>query len=76
MKTTINNNQTVFQIISQGWSAKQIFCNLADVPAVITQEFEPEDAFIIYRTWNFRMKKMSKKSMNEMFAANQIDFKL
>jgi hypothetical protein len=73
MTTIIDNNQTVFQIVSQGWSAKQFFCNLADVPAVLTQEFEPNEDYIIYRTWNFRMKKQNRKTMNELFKANQIN---
>lgn len=73
MITIIDNNQTVFQIVSQGWSAKQFFCNLSDVPAVLTQEFEANEDIVIYRTWNFRLKKQSRKQMNELFKANQID---
>lgn len=75
MKTTIDNTQSVFQIVSQGWNSKQLFCNLADVPKVVKEAFEPNETFIIYRTWNFRMKKQSVRQMNELFAANQIDFK-
>lgn len=76
MKTTIDNNQRVFLVQRLGFSTNDTFCNLKDIPNVIKETTEPNDSFIIFEYWNRRLKKCSKKFLNEMFANNNVDFKL
>lgn len=75
MITTINNNQSVFIVERLGVSTRSIFCNLADIPNVL-KTFEKNDNFQVSRYWNFKPKKLSKKALNELFKANQINFKI
>lgn len=76
MKTTIDNNQRKFLVQSIGWSNVDIFCNLKDIPHVLKTAFEPNEEFQVFEYWNRKLKKCSKKHLNEMFAANQIEFKI
>lgn len=77
MKTTIDNNQRKFLIQSQGFgNAKDIFCNLKDIPKIIKKQFEPNEEMKIFEFWNRELKRLSKKRLNEMFKANKIKFKL
>ena len=76
MTTTIDNNQRKFLVQSTGWTTTDIFCNLKDIPAVLKQAFEPHEEYKIYEYWNRKLKVCSKKHLNEMFAANKIDFKI
>ena len=75
MKTTIDNNQRVFLVREIGWSSNKFFCNLSQIPECIGQ-IEKNQDFEVYEYWNHRLKKLSVKKLNEIFAANQIDFKL
>lgn len=76
MKTTIDNNQRKFLIQSQGFgNQKDIFCNLKDIPKVLKDYFEPNEEMKIFEYWNRKLKRCSKKHLNEMFEANQIKFK-
>jgi hypothetical protein len=75
--TTIDNSQRKFIVQSQGFgNTKDIFCNLADIPTVLQDGFEKNEDFKILEYWNRRLKVCSKKHINEMFAANQINFKI
>lgn len=77
MKTTIDNNQRIFLIRSQGFGTqKDIFCNIKDIPKVLKNNFNKNDEFKIYHYWNRTLKPCSKKYINEMFYANQINFKI
>lgn len=76
MKTTINNDARVFQIVRMGFFPRQYFCNLEGIPEILTNELEKNDEFKIFENWNFKMKRCSKKHLNEMFAAHKIDFKI
>lgn len=77
MQTTIDNNQRKFLVQSQGLgTTKDIFCNLSDIPAVLKSEFEPNEEYLIFEFWNRRLKRCSKKHLNEMFEANQVNFKI
>lgn len=71
-----SNTERVFQIVRLGFARHQWFCNLADIPAILKNELEKNDAFKIYHFWDTERKVCSKKYINEMLAANQIDFKL
>ena len=75
MITTINNNERVFIVTRLGFSTRSIFCNLSDIP-IILKEFEVNYEFKIQHYWNFKLKNISKKALNEMFKAHEIDFKL
>lgn len=76
MKTTVDNNQRKFLVQSIGWSTVDIFCNLKDIPHVLKTAFEPNEEFQVFEYWNRKLKKCSKKQLNEMFAANQLEFKI
>lgn len=74
MKTTINNNERKFLVQSQGFgSQKDIFCNLANIPFILAEYFEPNEQYKIYEYWNRKLKQVSKKRLNELFEANQIN---
>lgn len=75
MITTIDNNQRKFIVQACGWSSQSIVCNLNDLPTAI-KEMRPTDPYIILEYWNNRLKRCSKKHINEMFEANKVDFKL
>lgn len=76
MTTTINSAERVFLIHREGFFTRDYFCNLAQIPEVIKTELEPHDSYTISEYWNKSFKKVSKKKINEMFAANKVDFKI
>ena len=71
MKTTIDNTQKVFLILTE---REKYFVNLDYIPEIYSlvknQDFE------IKMFWNNKFQKISKKDLNEMFDYNQIDFQL
>lgn len=76
MQTIIDNNQRVFLIIRKGFSDRKYFVNLKDIPNILNNELEKHDDFTIQEFWNFKFKRCSKKHLNEMFTANQINYKI
>jgi hypothetical protein len=76
MKININNSQRKFLVQSIGFRSVDIFCNLEHIPNVIKSQFEANEEFKIFHYWNRKLKPCSKKYINEMFASNQIDFKI
>jgi len=76
MITTIDNNQRKFLIQSKGWTTTDIFCNLKAIPDVLRQAFAPNEEYVIFEYWNRKLKRCSKKHLNEMFAANKVDFRI
>ena len=77
MQTIINNNQRKFIVQSQGFgNQKDIFCNLKDIPNVLKSEFEKNEEFKVFEYWNRKLTRCSKKHINEMFEANQINFRI
>lgn len=77
MTTTIDNNQRKFLVQSQGFGTqKDIFCNLNHIPEVLKQWFEKNEEYKVYEYWNRKLTRCSKKHLNEMFVANQIQFKI
>lgn len=75
MKTTIDNSQRVFLVTRTGMNAsKHIFCNLNEIPAAV--ENMGTEAFKVSEFYNGKFGRISKKSLNEMLEANQIDFRL
>ena len=76
MQTTINNNLRKFVITSLGWSNKDIFCNLEEIPKVLKEYLDATEDFKIYEYWNRSLKVCSMKLLNEMFEANGIDYRI
>lgn len=68
MKTTINNDLRVFQVLTS--NGKQVFCNLQDLNQVIQDLGTHEGYFKIYHFWNNKPEKVSKKYLKELFQAN------
>lgn len=77
MKTTINNQHRVFMIKvnADNGGIETYFCNLLDIPNVI-KELKQGERFSIYEFWDAKMKLVTKSFINEMFVANQINYKL
>jgi hypothetical protein len=76
MITTIDNQSRVFVIVRQGFFTRSYVCNLDTIPNILTNELEKNDDFYIMELFNFKLKKCSKKHLNDMFQAHKIDFKL
>jgi len=73
--TLVNNEQRVFQIVKADLGPKQWFVNLAGIPEIL-QALRPHDKFTVYEFWNTKPRRVSKKLLNEMFEANQINYKI
>lgn len=71
---TVNGNFRTFMIVDS--LCRNYFCNLAQIRRVIDQNSLRSGYYTIYEFWNNKPKKCSKKHLNEMFEAHQIDFKL
>ncbi len=77
----IQNTERVFHIGTEGGNSyrpRDYFCHLAEIPKIIQQDKDEfRSGFVSFQEfWNGKWKMVSKKRMNEMFKANQIDFKL
>ena len=68
MKTTINNDIRVFQVLTS--NGKQVFCNLHDLNQVIKELGTHAGYFKINHFWNNKPEKVSKKYLKELFEAN------
>lgn len=68
MKTVIDNNQRVFQIVDS--YNRSYFCNLFDIERVMTELGLIEDYFKVYHFWNSKPQRASKKLINDMLEAN------
>jgi hypothetical protein len=71
MKTTIDNNQRVFQIVDS-WG-RSYFCNLKDISAVVHENNLKSGYYKIFHFWNSKPKKVTKRYLKELFEANQIN---
>ena len=76
MITTIDNSSRIFVIVRQGFFSRSYVCNLDAIPGILQNELELNDDFIIMEMFNYKLKKCSKKHLNSMFEANQINFKI
>jgi len=72
MTTTINNNESVFLLQGTGWNTEKYFCNLADL-VNCAKQFEKNQPYKVYRYFNFKLQKLSVKSVIELLEANQLD---
>lgn len=76
MITALNNKERVFVIEREGFFTEKYFVNLSEIPTILIKQLEKGDTFKIFEYWNGKMKKCSKTHLNEMFEANQIEFKI
>lgn len=70
MKTTINNNLRVYQVITS--TGKQYFCNIEDLNEVVNSNQMHEGYFKIYHFWNNKAQKVSKKDLRSFFEGAQL----
>ena len=68
MKTTIDNNLRVFQIVTS--TGKQVFCNLDELNNVMSNLSTHAGYFKIWHFWDNKPKRVSRKYIDEMYAAN------
>jgi len=69
MKTEINNDLRVYQVIAT--NGKQFFCNIDQLNYVIGSECR-ENNFKIYHFWNNKPQKVSKKILKSFFEGSQL----
>ena len=70
MITTIDNNYSVFMVTtSRGY---QYVCNIQDLNRVVNENNLTPGYFTVYRIWNNKPAKCSKKYLRDLFAANQL----
>jgi DNA topoisomerase IB len=70
MKTEIDNNQRVFQVIDS--YGRNYFCNLKDLNNVIKENNLREGYYKVFHFWNGKPKRATKKLLTEMFQASGI----
>lgn len=71
MKTTIDNDSRVFQIVDS--YQRSTFCNLQDIEKVVESQNLKSGYYTIYHFWNAKPKKVSKKYLKEMLQANGLE---
>lgn len=69
MKTTINNDLRVYQVITS--AGKQFFCNIEQLNYVVNSECK-QDNFKIYEFWNNKPKKVSRKNLILFFEGAEL----
>ena len=70
MKTTINNNLSVYQVVTS--LGRQYFCNIEQLNEVIKQDGAKPGYFKIYYFWNNKAQKVSKKDLKSFFEGSQL----
>ena len=70
MKTTINNNLRVYQVVTS--TGKQFFCNIEDLNRVVIENNMRAGYFKIYHFWNNKAQKVSKKDLKSFFEGAEI----
>ena len=70
MKTTIDNNLRVYQVITS--TGKQAFCNIEQLNEVVKDLDTREDYFKINHFWNNKAQKVSKKDLKSFFEGSHL----
>jgi hypothetical protein len=70
MKTTIDNNLRVYQVLTS--TGKQVFCNITELNNVVKELEVREGYFKIYHFWNNKAQKVSKKELKLFFEGSQL----
>jgi len=70
MKTEINNNLRVYQIVTS--TGKQIFCNIEQMNDAVKYLNTHAGYFKIYHFGNNKAKRVSKKDLKSFFEGSQL----
>lgn len=70
MKTTIDNNLRVYQVITS--IGHQYFCNIEDLNRIVLEAGLRSGYFKIYHFWNNKPELLSRKGLDEMFNGSNI----
>jgi hypothetical protein len=70
MKTTINNDLRVYQVITD--TGKQAFCNIDELNNVCANFCTHKGQFKVYHFWNNKPQKLSRKALDQMFEGSQL----
>lgn len=70
MKTTIDNNLRVYQVITS--TSKQYFCNIEELNKVVKENELKAGYFKINHFWDNKPKKLSKKDLKAMFEGSRL----
>lgn len=70
MKTTINNDLRVYQVITS--SGKQVFCNIEELNNVTANLSTHKGQFKIYHFWNNKPQYLHRKNLDLMFDGAQL----
>jgi hypothetical protein len=65
MKTTINNDLRVYQVITS--TGKQVFCNITELNQVVKDLNTHPGYFKINHFWNNRAQRVTKKDLKSFF---------
>ena len=68
MKTTINNDLRVYQVLTI--TGKQYFCNITDLNEICKDM--NAGYFKIYHFWNNKAQKVSKKDLKLFFEGSEL----
>lgn len=70
MKTTINNNLRVYQVITS--TGKQAFCNIEQLNEVVNFLECRAGYFTVNEFWNNKPKRLTKKALLSLFDGAQL----
>jgi len=70
MKTTIDNNLRVYQVITS--TSKQFFCNIEELNKVVNDNELKAGYFKIFHFWNNKPQRLSKKDLKAMFEGSKL----
>lgn len=70
MKTVINNNLRVYQVITS--TGYQFFCNIEHLNEVVKVNNLKAGYFKINHFWDNKPKRLSKKELDTMFQGSQL----
>jgi hypothetical protein len=70
MKTTINNDLRVYQILTS--NGKQFFCNIEDISRIVKEYNLQPGYFKINHFWNNKAQKVSKKDLKLFFEGAEL----
>ena len=71
MKTSINNNLRVYQVVTN--AGKQVFCNIDELNNVTANLKTNKGFFKIYHFWNNKAKYLTCKNLDLMFEGSQLN---
>ena len=73
MKTTIDNNLRVYQVIDS--NGRQFFCNIEDLNQVVIDNNMHAGYFKINHFWNNKAQRVSQKDLKSFFEGAQLEQK-